>query len=158
MRNVVYSPRYECDIGPHVFPTQKYRLALDALRARPGFDVRVEEPGPVGRDVLLRVHTPAYIDDFMALRQTERVLLSELPITASIRDAALYAAGGTLLAARLALEHGAAMHIGGGFHHAMSDHAEGFCYLNDIALALRVLLDEKRIQKAAVIDTDVHQG
>ena len=86
------------------------------------------------------------------------MLRSELPITAAIRDAALLAAGGTLLAARAALEDGAAMHVGGGFHHAMPDHAEGFCYVNDIAVAIRALQAERCIHQVAVIDTDVHQG
>ena len=50
------------------------------------------------------------------------------------------------------------MHLGGGFHHAMPDHAEGFCYVHDVAVAIRVLQTERRIDRAAIIDTDVHQG
>lgn len=159
MRTLVHSPRYECDIGPHVFPTRKYGLVLESLR-RAGVleSCSTEEPTPATAAQLGRVHTAAYLDDFMACRETGRVLRSELPITAAIRDAAILAAGGTLAAARRALDHGAAMHLGGGFHHAMPDHAEGFCYLNDVAIAIQALLDEKRIERAAVIDTDVHQG
>jgi acetoin utilization deacetylase AcuC-like enzyme len=157
MGTVVSSPLYECDIGPHVFPTRKYRLVLERLQAEAVVGA-VTEPEAVDRAALARVHTPAYLDDLLALRPTPRVLLSELPITAAIRDAAIVAAGGTLLAARRALVDGAAMHIGGGFHHAMPDHAEGFCYLNDIAIAIRALQSERRLERAAVIDTDVHQG
>jgi acetoin utilization deacetylase AcuC-like enzyme len=159
MRAVVYSPAYDCDIGPHVFPTAKYPLVLQSLLE--AGDVRPEqvlEPEPAGRDLLELVHTGAYLDDFLALRQTRRVMLSELPISAEIRDSYLLAAGGTLLAARRALADGAAMHLGGGFHHCMPDHAEGFCYLNDVAVAVRALQHEGAIQRAAVIDTDVHQG
>ena len=159
MRRVVHSPAYECDIGSHVFPTQKYRLVVEQLLAtgvlRPE---QVVQPHPVDRTALERVHTRAYVDDLLALRPTQRVLRSELPIDAAIRDAALMAAGGTLLAARAALEDGAAMHIGGGFHHAMPDHAEGFCYVNDIAVAIRALQSEGHIDQVAVVDTDVHQG
>jgi acetoin utilization deacetylase AcuC-like enzyme len=50
------------------------------------------------------------------------------------------------------------MHLGGGYHHAMPDHAEGFCYLNDIAVAVCALLSQGRITRAVVLDTDVHQG
>ncbi len=159
MRRVVYAAAYECDIGPHVFPTSKYRLVLEQLLVS-GAVARsqVLEPQPVDRAALERVHTRAYVDDLLALRATPRVLKSELPITAAIRDAAVLAAGGTLLAARQALEHGAAMHVGGGFHHAMPDHAEGFCYLHDVAIAIRALQAEGRVARVAVVDTDVHQG
>ena len=159
MLSVVHSPRYECDIGPHVFPTQKFRLVVERLIADGAIDrPQILEPEPVTRADLELVHTGDYIDDFLALRPTPRVLRSELPITAAIRDAALLAAGGTLLAARRALAEGACMHIGGGYHHAMPGHAEGFCYLNDIAVALRCLQRDGKLHRAAVIDTDVHQG
>lgn len=159
MFRVVHSQRYECDIGTHVFPTAKFRLALERLLAE-GIVSRddVCEPGPAERETLELAHTREYLDEFLALQPTPRVLRSELPITAEIRDAYLVAAGGTLLAARCALEDGSAMHLGGGYHHAMPDHAEGFCYLNDIAVAARALQRERRIERAAVIDTDVHQG
>jgi len=62
------------------------------------------------------------------------------------------------LAAELALDAGRAMNLSGGFHHAFADHAEGFCYINDVAVAIRVLQKEKKISKALVIDLDVHQG
>ena len=159
MPRLVYSPHYECDLGPHVFPTCKFRLVLEHLLAAGDVTrAQVLEPEPAPPESLALVHTREYLDDFLHLRQTLRVLRSELPITAAIRDAALLSAGGTLLAARCALEDGSAMHLGGGYHHAMPGHAEGFCYLNDVAVALRVLLRESRLQRAAVIDTDVHQG
>ena len=159
MRCLVYSDRYECDIGEHVFPTSKYRQVVDAL-CPPGAEPRwrIVVPEPADRAVLELVHTPAYLDDFLGLRTTPRVLLSELPLTAEIRDAYLLAAGGTLEAAERALEDGAAMHIGGGFHHAMPDHAEGFCYIHDVAVAIRALRRAGRLRRAVVIDTDVHQG
>jgi acetoin utilization deacetylase AcuC-like enzyme len=66
--------------------------------------------------------------------------------------------GGTLLAGRLALEHGCAAHLGGGFHHAFASHGEGFCLLNDVAVAARVLIAGSKIERVAVVDLDVHQG
>ena len=67
-------------------------------------------------------------------------------------------AGGSIVAADLALDNGLSVHIGGGFHHAFSDHGEGFCLLNDIAIALGNILGEGRIKRAMVVDCDVHQG
>jgi acetoin utilization deacetylase AcuC-like enzyme len=66
--------------------------------------------------------------------------------------------GGTTLAAREALTRGFGVNLGGGFHHACPDHAEGFCYLNDIAVAIRTLQHEGRVLRAAIVDCDVHQG
>ncbi len=68
------------------------------------------------------------------------------------------AAQGTLEAARAALVDGLAGNLAGGTHHAFPDHGEGFCVLNDVAIAIRVLLRERRIRTALVIDLDVHQG
>ena len=70
----------------------------------------------------------------------------------------MLSAGGTILAGRLALEGGWAMHLGGGFHHAFADKAEGFCYINDLAVGVRALQREGRISRAAVVDCDLHQG
>jgi len=154
---IVYSARYAIDLGVHVFPTQKWALAAELLQEHVEPE-RFLEPSPAARRDLERVHTVAYLDDFYALADTVRTAFSELPLTAAIRDAYILATGGTMLAAERALQEGAAMHLGGGYHHAMPDHAEGFCYLNDIAVALRHLLHEGRIERAAVVDTDVHQG
>jgi acetoin utilization deacetylase AcuC-like enzyme len=80
MRAVVYSPAYDCDIGTHVFPTAKYPLVLQSLleagEVRPE---QVVEPEVAGRDLLELVHTREYLDDFLNLRPTRRVMLSELP-------------------------------------------------------------------------------
>ncbi len=156
---VVYSPHYYCDIGPHVFPVEKYRLLLERLFAAgeiaPG---EVLEPSPASRQDLLLVHTPDYLADLEALRWTPRTAYSELPLTAEIVRAYVLAAGGTTLAAREALRRGVGINLGGGFHHAYADLASGFCYVNDLAVAIRVLQREGRIRRAAVVDCDLHQG
>ncbi|HTR97274.1 MAG TPA: histone deacetylase [Candidatus Acidoferrales bacterium] len=156
---VVWSADYECDIGPHVFPTQKFRLVHDRLVAdglvSPGGALT---PGTPERSRLALVHTEAYLRDLDELRWSERTMRSELPLTSGIVTAYALAAEGTTLAAREALERGAAAHAGGGFHHAYPDHGEGFCYLNDLAVAVRALQHEGRIARAAVVDLDVHQG
>jgi len=155
----VYSARYEFDIGAHVFPTDKYRLVharllADGLARQEDF---VEPPEPDPADVRL-VHTPEYVDDLLNLRWTSRTVKSELPLTWEIVNGFFLHAAGTILACRLALENGVGFHVGGGFHHAFADHGEGFCYVNDIAIGIKKMLAEQRIQRAAVIDGDLHQG
>lgn len=156
---VFHSKRYACDIGPHVFPTAKYGRILARLIADGVITAAdVIEPTMPDDATLLRVHTAALLEDLRELRWTPRTIPSELPITSEIVDAYRLACGGTTTAARAALEHGGAVHLGGGFHHAMADRAEGFCYLNDLAVAIRALQAEGRVRRAAVVDLDVHQG
>lgn len=156
---IVFHEEYEMDIGSHVFPMDKYRMAFGILQhegyVAPG---GVYSPTPATREDLRRVHTESFLQDFENLRWTPRTMYSELPISEEIVQGFKLMAGGTMLAARLALEHGVALHLGGGFHHAFSDHAEGFCYINDIAVAINVLRAEGKIRRAAVIDVDLHQG
>jgi len=156
---VLYSPEYECDIGRHVFPTQKFRLVRDALIADGALDAKDILPAaPASRDDLLLVHTPEYLDDLEYLRWTHRTRMSELPLTAAIVRAYVMAAGGTTCAAAEALGRGVAVHLGGGFHHAFADLASGFCYINDLAVAIRVHQRDGRVRRAAVVDCDLHQG
>jgi acetoin utilization deacetylase AcuC-like enzyme len=82
----------------------------------------------------------------------------ELPYKPEHLDFAQLMVGGTIASARWALKEGLAVNIGGGFHHAFPDHGEGFCVLNDVAVALKKLKNEGRIQKGMVVDCDVHQG
>jgi acetoin utilization deacetylase AcuC-like enzyme len=156
---VVHSPRYRCDIGVHVFPTEKFDLVLRGL-VEAG-DVEASEvlrPAPAPRDDLLLVHSPEYLEDLGHLRWTPRTACSELPLTEEIVSAYVLAAGGTTLAAREALRRGAGINLGGGFHHAFADQASGFCYINDLAVAIRVLQRDGLLRRAAVVDCDLHQG
>ncbi len=155
----VYSDRYKLDIGAHVFQTEKYAMVRDNLvatnQAVP-FDF-VEPPEPNVEDVQL-VHTKEYVDDLLSLRWSPRTVHSELPLTTEVVEGFMLFASGTVEACRMALDDKVAMHIGGGFHHAFADHGEGFCYINDIAVGIRKMQQEKRIERAAVIDCDLHQG
>ena len=142
-----------------MFPTDKYRLVHDRLivegLAKPEDFVEPPEPNP---DDIRLVHTPQYVDDMLNLRWTSRTVRSELPLTWEIIQGYFLFASGTVLACRLALEKGVAMHLGGGFHHASQDHGEGFCYVNDVAVGIMRMLKDKLIERAAVIDCDLHQG
>lgn len=138
---------------------EKYERVLERLREDGDLEAAdLIEPPRASRDELLLAHTVEYLDDLEGLRWTPRTMWSELPLTAEIVRAYGFAAGGTTLAAREALGRGVAINVGGGFHHAFADKAEGFCYLNDLAVATRVLQSESRIRRAAVVDLDVHQG
>ena len=155
----IYSPQYYCDIGRHVFPMVKFKLVREMLLA----DGDIQEsdfliPEEATADELQLVHTEKYLDDLSSLRYTARTIPSELPISEEIVRAFRLAAGGTTLACLRALEDGASMNLTGGFHHAFPDHAEGFCYINDVAVALQVVKARDIIRRAAVVDLDVHQG
>jgi len=166
----VYSPAYEADIGPHVFPTWKYRRVRDLLLASGKVGPEAfTEPEPLDRRFLLHVHERDYLDDFFALRKTGRTVSSELPLTREIADWFEAACAGTVTATGIALRRGACMHVGGGFHHAFAGHAEGFCYLNDTAVGAVAALgaggDEpletasgEPVTRVSVVDLDVHQG
>jgi acetoin utilization deacetylase AcuC-like enzyme len=82
----------------------------------------------------------------------------ELPFSLDLVHFAWLMTGGTILTARLALERGLAVHIGGGFHHAFHDHGEGFCVLNDVAVAVEALKKEGAAQRIMIVDCDLHQG
>ncbi len=155
----VYSDRYKLDIGAHVFQTEKYAMVRDNLiaanQAVP-FDF-IEPPEPNLDDIQL-VHTKEYIEDLLNLRWSPRTVHSELPLNSEVVQGFMLFASGTVEACRMALDDKIAMHIGGGFHHAFADHGEGFCYINDIAVGIRKMQQEKRIERAAVIDCDLHQG
>jgi acetoin utilization deacetylase AcuC-like enzyme len=82
----------------------------------------------------------------------------EVPYSPELAEAVWLAAGGTILAGQLALRAGFASNLSGGFHHAYSSHGEGFCAINDVAVAIRRLQSDNAIKKAIVVDTDVHHG
>jgi acetoin utilization deacetylase AcuC-like enzyme len=116
------------------------------------------KPDPATREELGRVHTAEYLEDLFHCRWTPRTAFSEFPLTPEIAKAHVLTAGGTIEACRQALDRGVAANIGGGLHHAFSDMAAGFCYINDIAVGIRAVQQEGRVRRAAVIDCDLHQG
>ena len=157
---VVSSPAYEVDIGAHVFPTQKYRRVRDLLDAQgtSGF-IDWVLPQPVDDQALRRVHTEAYLTKIRedGLTARERMTL-EVPFSRELADAMRLCCGGTVITARHALDEGVALHLGGGFHHAFPGHGEGFCLLNDVAVAAAQILADGAVECVAVVDLDVHHG
>jgi acetoin utilization deacetylase AcuC-like enzyme len=154
---IVYSPRYRIDIGPHVFPTAKYEALHRELSAAGGWTW--VEPDPASWEDLALVHTAEYLRKARTGAFTaEEIAQIELPCSPAVVDGFRLMTGGTVAAARLAVETGLGIHAGGGFHHAFANHGEGFCIFNDVALAIRVLQRDRRIARAAIVDLDVHHG
>jgi acetoin utilization deacetylase AcuC-like enzyme len=138
----------------------KFRL-LQALLLRQGLAEpdQFHQPLPAPRRWLELVHGLPY---HQAFARGELSPAAErrigLPATTPLVRRSWLAVGGTVLTARLALQHGLACHLAGGTHHAFPDHGSGFCIFNDCAVAARVLLAEGAIERLMVIDLDVHQG
>ncbi len=158
---VCYTPRYYADIGEgHVFPIRKFELVRDRLVAEGTLSpAEIYEPreAPVG-DVLL-VHTEDYVTRLRAGALTPReVRRLGLPWSKALVRRSFLATAGTIAAARFALVEGVGANLAGGTHHAFPDHGEGFCVLNDVAVAARVLRRDGLARRVAVVDLDVHQG
>jgi len=157
---LVYSDRYDLNLGNHVFPSIKYRLVKENLLheniVAPGDFI---EPPPASDDDIALVHHREYLRKLQTGKLSYlEVLRLEIPYSPDLIRAVWLSAGGSILAGRLALEDGAAVNVGGGFHHAYPDHGEGFCVLNDFAIAIRRLQKDKAIERAMTVDCDVHQG
>ena len=157
---LVYSADYFLPIGSHVFPADKYQRVCDRLLAS-GIAAAsdfVSPPPATDQDVLL-VHTPQYVQKLKnGTLSAREELQMEVPYSPELVRAFWRMAGGSILAADHALYDGAAITIGGGFHHAFPDHGEGFCMINDVAIAIRRLQRDDKIRTAMVVDCDVHQG
>lgn len=157
---IVYSPKYEVDIGTHVFLTAKFRLVHERLIQENLFkEEDFTEPQPATDEDVKLVHTADYVRKLKegTLSMWE-IMTLELPYSKELIEASWLCAGGSIATAKTALEDGASAHLGGGFHHAFPDHGEGFCVLNDHSIAIRRLQKDGRIRKALVVDGDLHQG
>jgi acetoin utilization deacetylase AcuC-like enzyme len=158
---ISYRPDYVVELPEgHPFPMRKFselhRILLDETLVRPA-DVVV--PEPVALDDLRLVHTEEYVRKFVTrtLSRAEERRLG-LPMSESLVMRSRVAVTGTINAARMAMIDGIAGNIGGGTHHACPDHGEGFCVLNDVAVATRVLQRDGDLGRALIIDLDVHHG
>jgi acetoin utilization deacetylase AcuC-like enzyme len=144
----------------HPFPMAKYPLLFQRLRASGCLhDAQVLEPGEAALDDLRLVHTEGYLQQLAdGTLDAAAVRKIGVPWSQALWRRSRLAAQGTLMAARAALEDGLAANLAGGTHHAFPGHGEGFCVLNDVAVAIRVLQRDGRAKRALVIDLDVHQG
>jgi acetoin utilization deacetylase AcuC-like enzyme len=157
----VYHPSYQVALPPgHPFPMSKYLLLKDQLLAEGILAADdILQPEPLDDETLKLVHTREYLAKLASagLSAAEQRRLG-LPWSEALWQRSRLASAGTLLAGRTALDQGLAGNLAGGTHHAFADHAEGFCVLNDVAIAIRKLQAARLIERAAIIDLDVHQG
>ncbi len=157
---LVYAEEYNLPLGQHVFPARKYRLIREKLLADgAALENSFVEPEPATVEDLLLAHDQAWIDKlrFGTLSLAEAMRL-EIPVSERMLQGLWKMTGGTILAGRHALTYGTGCNLGGGFHHAFRSHGEGFCAVNDVAVAVRRLQAEGAIRTALIVDCDVHHG
>ena len=156
-----YSPYYFADIGEnHVFPIRKFELVKDLLLKEGTLsESEIIKPESAEKADLLLVHTEDYINRLIDGTLTQKEIRKlGLPWSQSLVRRSFHAISGTINAARTALTDGISSNLAGGTHHSFPDRGEGFCVLNDVAVAIRVLQREKLAEKFLIVDCDVHQG
>ncbi len=161
MLKVAWSPSYVLSLPPdHRFPMSKYEILPQQLL----YEGTLESsnffcPDPLEEKWIHLTHDPVYWDKLRTLSLSPReIRRTGFPLTKELVDREIIIAGGTLQCALYAIQYGVAMNIAGGTHHAFADKGEGFCLLNDIAIAANYLLNEGLARQILVIDLDVHQG
>ena len=158
---IVHHPAYVAPMPPgHRFPMGKFgRLMTHLLEERIVTPEQVQVPELAPAEWLALAHAPDYVHAVLDQSLSEAAVRRiGLPITAAVAARSRAANGGTVLTARLALEHGLACNTAGGSHHAFAGYGSGFCVFNDVAVAARVLLREGLVERVLVVDLDVHQG
>ncbi|MEL6816703.1 MAG: histone deacetylase [Cyanobacteria bacterium J06598_3] len=158
---VVYHPAYVTPLPDgHRFPMPKFQLLKDLLvRDRIITEAQIYQPGAPPREWLQLVHDTEYVQAYcngtLAAKAQRRI---GLPWSEGLVQRTCTAVGGTILTAKLALQHGIACNTAGGTHHAFPSYGSGFCIFNDLAIALKVLQSQGLIRTALIVDLDVHQG
>jgi acetoin utilization deacetylase AcuC-like enzyme len=157
---LVYSEKYFLPIGEHVFRADKYRLIRERLLQDNVADASdFIAPQPASESEVMLVHSPHYVSKLMEGGLSAREELQmEIPYSPEVVDAFMLHTGGSVLAAERALQDGICINIGGGFHHAFPEHGEGFCMINDFAVAIRAMQKRGLVRRAMTVDCDVHQG
>jgi acetoin utilization deacetylase AcuC-like enzyme len=161
MLKIAWSPTYVLPLPPnHRFPMSKYEvLPQQLLHEGTISEYNIFAPVPLDPFWILCTHDAGYWNKLLTLSLTpQEIRRTGFPLTPELVHREITIAHGTLQCALFALQYGIAMNIAGGTHHAFTDRGEGFCLLNDIAIAANYLLSEKLAQKILVVDLDVHQG
>ncbi len=161
MLKVAWSSIYNHPLpNGHRFPMEKYDLLPKQLVHEGTLgEANFFKPGELTEQEILAVHKPHYWQKLQQLnftRQEER--RSGFPISHELVKREITINAGTIQCTEFAFQYGISMNIAGGTHHAFTDRAEGFCLLNDIAIASQYLLDNGKAKQILVIDLDVHQG
>ncbi len=144
----------------HTFPIEKYSLLRRRVEASGIIDPEDLQPGRAVSDKdVLRVHTVDYLDRLRRGRLSSNDMRRiGFPWSPQLVERTRHSAGATLAAVRTALAEGIGINLGGGTHHAFPDHGQGYCILNDVAIALRAHQAQGGLQTAVIFDGDAHQG
>jgi len=161
MLKVALSNKYAHSLPEgHRFPMEKYELLPDQLLYEGTLTKEnFFEPEPLDFRWILTTHDKVYVEKLinLALSRSE-IRKTGFPLSKELVEREIQITGGSVEASLYALEFGIAMNIAGGTHHAFTDRGEGFCLLNDIAIAANYLIDNGKAQQVLVVDLDVHQG
>lgn len=155
---LIHHPAYDAASvsDDHRFPMRKYSLVADKLRRKGAMLIAPELAAP---EQLELIHDPAYVRSVLECSLDARQARTiGFQMTPAIAKRSCAAVGGTLYAARFALQAGAAVNLAGGSHHAKAETGAGFCVFNDVAVAAEALIRQGEIARVLVIDLDVHQG
>lgn len=143
----------------HRFPIEKYQGIRDALATHQVPDAWFHTPQPVTANMLREYFHPDYVDELVnGTLDSKAMRRIGFPWSEQLIARSLTAVGGTCLTAELAVAHGMALNLTGGYHHAFDSFGSGFCLFNDLYLAARTMLQYPDIDRVLIIDCDVHQG
>jgi acetoin utilization deacetylase AcuC-like enzyme len=161
MLKIAFSPIYKYDLPDnHRFPMMKYELIPEQLI----YEGTITEdnffhPTPLSDDIITQTHTPQYWHRLRHLELTDKeVRKIGFPMSKQLIDRCIHIADGTVQCALFAMQYGIAMNIAGGTHHSFTDRGEGFCMLNDVAIAANHLINNQLARRVLIVDLDVHQG
>ena len=161
MLKIAYSPIYKYELpAGHRFPMDKYDLLPQQLL----YEGTVTEesffhPPALSDEQILLTHTRKYLHKLNTQSLSRKEIRNiGFPMSEKLIQRGRHIAMGTLMCAHYAAQHGVALNIAGGTHHSFTDHGEGFCIYNDIAIAANVLLHEGTYSRILIVDLDVHQG
>jgi acetoin utilization deacetylase AcuC-like enzyme len=161
MLKIAHSPIYKLELPDgHRFPMLKYELICEQLLYEGTVtDANIFQPKRLAPEVILKTHTADYWHRLSRAELTPKEMRKVgFPLSEQLIKRTVTIAGGTVECALWALKYGVSMNTAGGTHHAFSDHGEGFCMLNDVAIAANYLIDNNLAKRILVVDLDVHQG
>ncbi len=161
MIKITYDPIYAHPLPEgHRFPMLKYELIPGQLIHEGSIcEEQIKSPDPCPEETILLTHEKAYWEDLKNLQLTAKhIRRIGFPLNAALVEREIRIAQGTIDCCKYALEDGVALNVAGGTHHAFTNRGEGFCLLNDMAIAANDLLHRKMAKQIATIDLDVHQG
>lgn len=161
MLTIAYDPIYAHPLPEnHRFPMFKYELIPGQLLYEGVItEGNLFSPSPLDEDIILLTHTAHYWQRMKKGQLTDREMRAiGFPQSPELVEREIRISKGTINCALNALQYGVSLNVAGGTHHAFADKGEGFCLLNDFAIASRYLLHNKLLNKILITDLDVHQG